>query len=465
MKRLTNNITAVILAAGQGTRMKSSKPKVLHEILGRPMLAYLIDTLKAVGVKDIVLVVGHQAERVQEAYKGYGVRFVIQEPQLGTGHAVQVAMPAVPLEAGTVMVLCGDAPLISEESIAALNRRHEAARAAVTVQTIILADGAHYGRVVRDEAGQVAAVVQAKDSKDRPDLLAIREINTGAYCFDAAFLKQGLTKIPKSPVTGEIYLTDLIHIARGEGRGVEALVDPDWEALLGINSRQELAEATRTIKRRINDRHMSQGVTLIDPEATFIEPMVTIGKDTIIYPNVYLQGKTVIGEDCVIEASVKIVDSTLENNVYVKMGCVITQSRVGAGVDIGPYAHLRPLSDLRQGVHVGNFVEVKKSVLHEGVKAGHLTYLGDAEVGAGTNVGAGTITCNYDGVHKHRTIIGEKAFIGSNTALVAPVTIGAGAYIGAGSTITKEVPPGKLGISRARQVNLARRLVGKKKEE
>ncbi|MFA4902335.1 MAG: bifunctional UDP-N-acetylglucosamine diphosphorylase/glucosamine-1-phosphate N-acetyltransferase GlmU [Desulfobaccales bacterium] len=462
---IKDNITAVILAAGQGTRMKSNKPKVLHEILGRPMLAYLIDTLKSVGVEDIVLVVGHQAERVQEVYKDYGVRFVVQEPQLGTGHAVQVAMPAVPPGAGTVMVLCGDAPLISGQSIAALNQRHEAAKAAVTVQTIILTDGAHYGRVVRDEAGQVAAVVQAKDSKDRPDLLAIREINTGAYCFDAAFLKQGLTKIPQSPVTGEIYLTDLIHIARGEGRGVEAMVDPDWEALLGINSRQELAEATRTIKRRINDRHMSQGVTLIDPEATYIEPLVTIGQDTIIYPNVYLQGKTVIGEDCLIEASVKIADSNLEKNVHVKMGCVITQSRIGAGVDIGPYAHLRPLSDLRQGVHVGNFVEVKKSVLHEGVKAGHLTYLGDADVGAGTNVGAGTITCNYDGVHKHRTIIGEKAFIGSNTALVAPVTVGAGAYIGAGSTITKEVPPGKLGISRARQVNLERRLVLKKKEE
>ena len=462
---IKDNITAVILAAGQGTRMKSNKPKVLHEILGRPMLAYLIDTLKAVGVEDIVLVVGHQAERVQEAYKDYGVRFVVQEPQLGTGHAVQVAMPAVPVEAGTVMVLCGDAPLISGESIAALNQRHEAAKAAVTVQTIILSDGAHYGRVVRDEAGQVAAVVQAKDSKDRPDLLAIREINTGAYCFDAAFLKRALIEIPKSPVTGEIYLTDLIHIAREQGRGVEALVDPDWETLLGVNSRQELAETTRTIKRRINDRHMSQGVTFIDPETTYIEPLVTIGKDTIIYPNVYLQGKTVIGEDCVIEASVKIVDSTLEKNVYIKMGCVISQSRVGTGVDIGPYAHLRPLSDLRQGVHVGNFVEVKKSVLHEGVKAGHLTYLGDAEVGAGTNVGAGTITCNYDGEHKHRTIIGEKAFIGSNTALVAPVTVGAGAYIGAGSTITKEVPPGKLGISRARQVNLERRLVPKKKEE
>ena len=459
-----NNLTAVILAAGQGTRMKSSRPKVLHEILGRPMIAYLLDTLREAGVDDIVVVVGHQAEAVKEALKDYELRFVVQEPQLGTGHAVQVAMPAVPSGAGTVMVLCGDAPLISGESIAALQQLHESTGAAVTVQTIELPDGAHYGRVVRDEAGRVAAVVQAKDSHDRPDLLAIREINTGAYCFDAAFLVDGLTKIPKSPVTGEIYLTDLIHIAREQGRGVEALIDPDWETLLGINSRAELAGATRTVKRRINDRHMDQGVTLIDPEATYIESFVSIGKDTVIYPNVYLQGKTVIGENCRIEASVKIVDSILENDVYVKMGCVITQSRVGAGVDIGPFAHLRPLSDLRQGVHVGNFVEVKKSVLHEGVKAGHLTYLGDADVGAGTNVGAGTITCNYDGEKKHPTIIGEGAFIGSNTALVAPVTVGAGAYVGAGSTITKDVPPGKLGISRARQVNLERRLIGKKKE-
>jgi len=457
-------ITAVILAAGQGTRMKSSRAKVLHQILGRPMIAYLLDTLREVGVTDIVVVVGHQAEAVQTALADYGARFVIQEPQLGTGHAVQVAMAAVPHETGTVMVLCGDAPLIAGDSIAALQQLHDRTGAAVTVQTIILPDGAHYGRVVRDEQGRVAAVLQSKDSKDRPDILAIREINTGAYCFDAAFLRKGLSKIPKSPVTGEIYLTDLIHIAREQGRGVEALIDPDWEALLGINSRAELAQASRTVTRRINARHMGQGVTLMDPEATYIESSVSIGRDTVIYPNVYLQGKTVIGENCLIEASVKIADSILENDVTIKMGCVITQSRVGAGADVGPWAHLRPLSDLRPGVHVGNFVEVKKSVLHEGVKAGHLTYLGDADVGAGTNVGAGTITCNYDGEKKHPTSIGERAFIGSNTALVAPVTVGAGAYIGAGSTITKDVPPGKLGISRARQVNLDRRLIGMKKK-
>jgi len=464
MNLTKDNITAVILAAGQGTRMKSSQPKVLHQILGRPMIAYLLDTLREAGVDDIVVVVGHQAEAVKEALKEYGVRFVIQEPQLGTGHAVQVAMPAVPPEAGTVMVLCGDAPLISGDSVAALQQLHAGTGAAVTVQTIELPDGAHYGRVVRDASGQVAAVVQAKDSIERPDLLAIREINTGAYCFDASFLREALTKIPKSPVTGEIYLTDLIHIAREQGRGVEALIDPDWEALLGINSRAELAGATQTVKRRINARHMDQGVTLMDPEATYIESFVTIGKDTVIYPNVYLQGRTVIGENCLIEASVKIADSVLENDVHIKMGCVITQSRIGAGADVGPWAHLRPLSDLRAGVHVGNFVEVKKSVLHEGVKAGHLTYLGDADIGAGTNVGAGTITCNYDGEKKHATVIGEGAFIGSNTALVAPVTVGAGAYVGAGSTITEDVPPGKLGIARGRQVIKELRVTGKKKE-
>jgi bifunctional UDP-N-acetylglucosamine pyrophosphorylase/glucosamine-1-phosphate N-acetyltransferase len=465
MEMLNNNITAIILAAGQGTRMKSSKPKVLHEILGQPMLAYLIDTLKSVKMADIIMVVGHQAERVQEVYKDYEVRFVVQEPRLGTGHAVQVAMPEVPAGAGTIVVLCGDAPLISAESIGALHRLHAQSKAAVTVQTIKLPAGAHYGRVVRDEKGQVVAVVQAEDSKDRPDILAIREINTGAYCFDAAFLVDGLKKIPKSPVTGEIYLTDLIHIAREQGRGVEALVDPDWEALLGINSRQELAQATRTIKRRINDGHMSQGVTLIDPDTTYIEPSVNIGRDTVIFPNCYLQGKTVIGEDCVLEPNVKISDTVVGDRVLIKMGSVISESRLAEGVQVGPYSHLRPLSDLRKGAKVGNFVEVKKSVLHEGVKANHLTYLGDADIGAGTNVGAGTITCNYDGVHKHRTIIGEKAFIGSNTALVAPVTVGAEAYVGAGSTITKDVPPGKLGVSRARQVNLEWRLVPKKKEE
>ena len=457
--------TAVILAAGQGTRMKSGHPKVLHQILGRPMIAYLIDALKSIGITDILVVLGYQSEKVMAALateEVEGLRFVIQEPLLGTGHAVQVAMPSVPPATDTVMVLCGDVPLISAASIEALYRLHMQAGAKVTVQTVELPDGGHYGRVVRDAGGRVLDVLQTKDAADRPDILAIREINTGAYCFDAASLRQLLPELKVSPVTGEIYLTDMIHLARHHGGTVEALLDPDWPALLGINSRQELAEATRTLKMRINEAHMNAGVTLVDPDSTYIGPQVVIGRDTVVYPNVYLEGKTVIGENCLIEPNVKISDAALADNVHVKMGSVISESRLAERVQVGPYSHLRPLSDLRAGARVGNFVEVKKSILYPGVKANHLTYLGDAEVGAGTNVGAGTITCNYDGVNKHQTIIGEGAFIGSNTALVAPVTIGAGAYVGAGSTITKEVPPGKLGLSRARQVILERRLLKKK---
>ena len=311
--------------------------------------------------------------------------------------------------------------------------------------------------------GRVLDVLQVKDAAGRPDILAIREINTGAYCFDAASLRQLLPELKVSPVTGEIYLTDMIHLARHHGGTVEALLDPDWPDLLGINSRKELAEATRTLKMRINEAHLNAGVSLVDPESTYIGPQVTIGRDTVIYPNVYLEGRTSIGENCLIEPNVKISDASLADNVHVKMGSVITESRLAEGVQVGPYSHLRPLSDFRAGARVGNFVEVKKSILHPGVKANHLTYLGDAEVGAGTNVGAGTITCNYDGVNKHKTIIGEGAFIGSNTALVAPVTIGAGAYIGAGSTITKDVPPGKLGLTRARQLVIERRILDEEK--
>ncbi|MGA7577021.1 MAG: bifunctional UDP-N-acetylglucosamine diphosphorylase/glucosamine-1-phosphate N-acetyltransferase GlmU [Desulfobaccales bacterium] len=466
MEKLSDKITAIVLAAGQGTRMKSARPKVLHEILGRPMIAYLLETLKAVGLEDVVMVVGYQAERVQEVYRDYGVRFVVQEPQNGTGHAVQVVLAAnLPEATRTVLVLCGDAPLIAGESILALHRLHQKTGAAVTMQTIELKEGAHYGRVVRDRGGLVRAVVQAKDAREHPEFLAIREINTGAYFFDANFLKTTLPLLRPSPVTGEIYMTDLVRIAREQDRIVAALVDPDRENLLGVNNRADLAAATQTVKRCINCRHLDQGVTLIDPESAFIEPGVSIGRDTVIHPNVYLQGATVIGENCVIGPMVQIVDSVLENNVHIKMGCSITKSHIGAGADAGPFAHLRPGADLRQRVHVGNFVEVKKSVLREGVKAGHLSYLGDADIGPGTNVGAGTITCNYDGVKKHPTTIGEGVFIGSNTALVAPVRVGAGAYVGAGSTITKDVPPGKLAISRARQVNLERRPGGKKKKD
>lgn len=450
MKDSLREITAIVLAAGQGTRMKSSRPKVLHEILGRPMITYLLDTLLGLGIEDIIAVVGYQAEKVMAALKDYPLRFSVQEPQLGTGHAVQVGLGAVPSGVRDVLVLCGDVPLIPGEGILELYRKHRQEGAAVTIQTTVLPDGLHYGRVVRHPDGTVAAVVQSRDAT--PDILAIREINTGTYFFDTGFLRETLGLLQPNNVQKELYLTDLIHLAAERGRPVAAVIEEDWETVLGINSRMELAEATRVLKHQINARHLAAGVTLIDPENTYIGPLVTIGRDTVIYPNVYLEGRTVIGENCLIEPNVKIVDSELADGVVVKMGTYITESVLGPKVQVGPMAHLRPLSDLREGVRIGNFVEVKKSVLHPGVKANHLTYLGDAEVGPGVNVGAGTITCNYDGVKKHRTVIEAGAFIGSNTALVAPVTIGAGAYVGAGSTITEDVPPGKLAIARGRQV-------------
>ncbi len=454
--------TAIVLAAGQGTRMKSARPKVLHEILGRPMIAYLLDTLMGLGIADIVVVVGYQFEKVQAALADYPVRFVIQEPQMGTGHAVQEGMAAVAPSAREVLVLCGDVPLIPGAGITDLYRVHQKTRAAVTIQTAVLPDGLHYGRVIRNPDGTVAAVVQSRDAA--PDILSIREINTGTYFFEAAFLRETLGELRPNNIQQELYLTDLIHLAVERGRTVAAVIEENWETVLGINSRQELAEATHYLKRQINERHMAAGVTLIDPEDTFIGPLVTIGRDTIIYPNVYLEGRTEIGENCVIEPNVKIADSVLADGVLVKMGSYITESRVGPEVRIGPMAHLRPLSDLRKGVRIGNFVEVKKSVLHPGVKANHLTYLGDAEVGPEVNVGAGTITCNYDGVKKYRTVIEAGAFIGSNTALVGPVTVGAGAYVGAGSTITKDVPPDKLAIARGRQVIKEKKLIVKQKE-
>jgi bifunctional UDP-N-acetylglucosamine pyrophosphorylase/glucosamine-1-phosphate N-acetyltransferase len=462
MKSLKNKTTAIVLAAGQGTRMKSSRPKVLHEILGRPMIAYLLDTLFELGIDDIVAVVGYQAEKVEAALQDYPVRFVVQEPQMGTGHAVQEGMTAVSPEVAHVLVLCGDVPLIPGKGIQELYQAHQQAKAAVTIQTTVLPDGLHYGRVVRNEDGTVAAVVQSRDAE--PEVLAIKEINTGTYFFDAGFLRMTLPFLEPNNVQKELYLTDLIEFAVKRDLPVAAVIEEDWETVLGINSRKELAEAAHFLKRQINDRHMATGVTLIDPEDTFIGPLVTIGRDTVIYPNVFLEGRTEIGENCVIEANVKIADSSLADGVFVKMGSYITESQLGPRVQVGPMAHLRPLSDLREGVKVGNFVEVKKAILHPGAKANHLTYLGDADVGPNVNVGAGTITCNYDGVKKYRTVIEEGAFIGSNTALVAPVTIGAGAYVGAGSTITEDVPPGKLGIARARQVVLTRRLKGKKEE-
>lgn len=450
MQTTTTDLAAVVLAAGKSTRMKSQTAKVLHPIMGRPMLAYSLESLRLLELANILVVVGFQAETVAAAFADCAVNFITQEPQLGTGHAVQTAMPALEGFQGTVLVLCGDVPLLKADTLAELSQKHRASGAAVTILTSELPDPAGYGRIVRDRQGRILKIVEARDAN--PDELSIREINTGIYCFQASFLRTALQNLRPDNDQQELYLTDVIAQAAAHGLHISSLITADTFSFRGINTRVELAAAISQVRAQINERHMLAGVTLIDPGSTYIEADIEIGPDTVIYPNCYLMGKTIIGSGCVLEPNVKISDSALGNRVTIKMHTVISESRIDDEVQIGPFAHLRPLSEIRTRARVGNFVEVKKSVLHPGVKAGHLTYLGDADVGPGVNVGAGTITCNYDGQKKHPTIIGSGAFIGSNTALVAPVNIGAGAYIGAGSTITRDVPPEKLAIARGRQV-------------
>lgn len=444
------DVAAVVLAAGKSTRMKSSLAKVLHPIMGKPMLAYVLDTLQNLGLRKILVVVGHQAEEVQARFASYPVDFVVQEPQLGTGHAVQIAAAAMNENFSTVLVLCGDVPLLQGDTIQQLLQHHRATGAVATVLTVALPDPGSYGRIIKDEQGRVLKIVEARDAS--PEELSIREINTGIYCFEFSFLMEALTALRPDNDQGEFYLTDVIAVARFRHLPVASLMTADQESFQGINNRVELAAVTARVRQHINERHMLAGVTLIDPQTTYIEADVAIGPDTVVFPNCYLQGRTTIGEACLLEPNVKISDSRIGNRVTIKMGTVVSESRVADEVQLGPYAHLRPLSDIGQKARVGNFVETKKTIIHSGAKASHLTYLGDAEVGENVNVGAGTITCNYDGKHKYQTIIEPGAFIGSNSALVAPVTIGAGAYVGAGSVITADVPPHKLAIARGRQV-------------
>ena len=444
------DLAAVVLAAGKSTRMKSQLAKVLHPIMGKPMLAYPLDTLQHLGLAKIVVVVGHQAETVKAQFSHYPVEFVIQEPQLGTGHAVQVAATALDGRQNTIVVLCGDVPLLEAETLRQLYKFHQASAAAVTVLTVELAEPGSYGRIVKNPQGNVIKIVEARDAT--PEELSIREINTGIYCFQFPFLQEALQTLRPNNDQHELYLTDVIAAARARNLHVASLKTMDEHSFQGINSRVELAAVTSRVRCQINKRHMLAGVTLIDPDATYIEAEVEIGADTVIFPNCYLMGKTIIGEGCLLEPDVKINDSSIGNGVTIKMGTVIAESLVADEAQLGPYSHLRPLNDIRRKAKVGNFVELKKSVLHAGAKASHLTYLGDAVVGENVNVGAGTITCNYDGKKKYQTIIEAGAFIGSNTSLVAPVTVGAGAYVGAGSTITEDVPPDKLAIARGRQV-------------
>jgi len=452
------SLATVILAAGKGARMKSKLPKVLHRICGRPMLAYVMEAVAAAGVEKTVVVVGHGADLVARQV-GDAALVALQAEQLGTAHALLQAAPLLKDFLGQLLVLCGDTPLIEAGTLVRLVESHRGAGAVATVLTAGMEDPTGYGRVIRDGARRVAKIVEQKDAS--PEEKLVREVNTGIYCFEAAGLFDALAGITPANAQGEYYLTDIIEMYVREGKNVGAMLLENPVEVTGINDRLQLAGVERHIRGRVLEDLMGSGVTVVDPASTFVDRPARVGRDTVIHPFTFIEGDTVIGEDCVIGPGSRLVDSTVGEGVSVHNSIVI-ESRIGDRCSIGPYAYLRPGTELGRGVKVGDFVEIKKSRIGDGSKAPHLSYIGDATVGAGVNIGAGAITCNYDGENKWPTTIGDGAFIGSNTNLVAPVEVGAGAVIGAGSTITKDVPAGALGVERAKQ-SVVPNWIGRKK--
>jgi bifunctional UDP-N-acetylglucosamine pyrophosphorylase/glucosamine-1-phosphate N-acetyltransferase len=443
---------AVILAAGKGTRMKSDLAKVMHKLGERPMITWPVAAARAAGAGRIAVVVGHQADAVRDYFAGANdLAFATQADQLGTGHAVACAREQLAGFCGNVLILCGDVPLIRPETIKAMLDAHNRREATVTVLTTHLADPFGYGRVLKREANRIVRIVEEKDAT--PQEREIDEINSGIYCVDAGFLFDAVGRLKNDNAQGEYYLTDIITLAVEQNRSCYAFSVADPDEVMGINDRVQLATAAAVLRQRINERFMLDGVTIVDPSATYIEEGVTIGRDSIIYPGVQINGTTTIGAGCVIETGAVIRDCRLGDRVTIKTGSVLTESLLHEEVTIGPMAHLRPGTELKARVKIGNFVETKKIVMGEGSKASHLTYLGDAEIGRSVNIGCGTITCNYDGVKKHRTVIGDNVFVGSDVQFVAPVTIGSNSLIAAGTTVTQDVPPDSLALARVPQVN------------
>ena len=447
------SITTVILAAGKGTRMKSNLVKVLHPILGLPMLSYPIElSLKGIKSEKTIVVVGYQADQIKKRFKDHQIQFALQEEQLGTGHAALQAVPFLKGTAGTVLILCGDVPLVKADTLRSFIDAHGKSGAVLSVLTTEAEEPSGYGRILRSSKGWVEKIVEEKDALEKEK--SIREINTGIYCVKASFVMEGLAEIGKDNAQGEYYLTDLVGIAKQKGLRCSAYCVANRVEVMGINTRVDLAVANEIIKLEKLKELMLSGVTVLDPRTTYVERTVEVGRETTLSPNCFLYGATKIGERCTIESNSTITDSVLGNDVTIRSNVVVTESRVEDGAIIGPFAHLRPSSEIKTGAKIGNFVEVKKSVVGKGSKANHLAYIGDASLGEGVNIGAGTIFCNYDGFEKHRTIIGDGVFVGSNVELVAPVKVGNGSTIGAGSTITKDVPGGALAISRAKQKNI-----------
>ena len=444
-----SNIFAVILAAGQGTRMKSKLYKVLHPVCGKPMVEHVVDNIQTLNVSRIVTVVGHGAEKVQEQL-GDKSEYVLQAEQLGTAHAVQQAQSILEDLDGTTLVVCGDTPLIRPETMQALFDYHLAQQAKATILTAVTENPTGYGRVLRDVDGKVVQIVEQKDAT--PEQQLVKEINTGTYCFDNKSLFEALKLVNNNNAQGEYYLPDVIEILKQQGEVVAAYVTEDFEETLGVNDRYALSEAEAFMRARINERHMRNGVTIINPTATYISADAIIGRDTIIQPGTMIEGKTTIGEDCLIGPNSQIVNSQIGNRTSIHSS-VVRESVVADDTAIGPFANIRPLSEIGSHVKIGNFVEVKKSKLGDDTKISHLSYIGDAELGTNVNVGCGSITVNYDGKNKHKTVIGNDVFVGCNTNLVAPVTIEDNSFIAAGSTITEDVPSEALAIARAKQQN------------
>ena len=446
------DLYVVILAAGKGTRMKSARPKVLHHVAGRPMIAHVLATTAALAPKSTIVVVGHEAAAVQQALAGHGgLSFVVQEPQLGTGHALLATEPLLNGATGTLVLLSGDVPLLRSSTVQTLLEQHQKAGAAATVVTAVVSDPSGYGRIVR--SGQnIARIVEDRDATS--DERDIREINSGIYAFEVRGLFDAVRSIARENAQGEYYLPDLVEIFRRRGAGVETLCVPDPDEVQGINSRGELAAVSRIVRDHKTAELMAAGVTIEDPATAYIDGDVVVGQDTILHPGVSLEGATTIGAGCEIHSGVRIVNSHLADRVTVLNHCVITDSHVAADARIGPFAHLRNEADVRERARVGNFVELKKTVLGAGSKSMHLAYLGDATIGEHVNIGAGVITCNYDGVKKHQTVIEDGAFVGSDTQLIAPITVGKGSYIGTGTTVREDVPGGALAVSAGKQRNI-----------
>ncbi|MCR4436427.1 MAG: bifunctional UDP-N-acetylglucosamine diphosphorylase/glucosamine-1-phosphate N-acetyltransferase GlmU [Clostridiales bacterium] len=441
------HLMAVILAAGEGKRMKSAKSKVVHEICGKALIEWVARSVLKAGIEDRVFVVGHKAEQVKECL-GENIQYALQEVQLGTGHAVMQAERFLRGKEGQVVILCGDMPLIRPETIMKAVRLHRQSGNSATVITADLDNPAGYGRIVRDERGNVLKIVEHKDTNEEER--NIREVNSGIYCFNIMDLLHSLKELGNSNSQGEYYLTDIMEIFVKKGLKVDAFKVEDSSEILGINDRVQLAEAAQVLRKRILEEHMRSGVTLVDPGSTYIDGDVEIGMDTVIYPGTILEGKTKIGENCILGPNSRLVDCVIGNDTEVANSVVI-QSSVGSGTHIGPFAYIRPESSIGNKVKIGDFVEIKKSRIGDKTKISHLTYVGDAEVGKNVNLGCGVVVVNYDGRNKYKTVVEDNAFVGCNVNLISPVTVRSNAYIAAGSTIVGEVPENSLAIARSKQ--------------